>query len=202
MLLAVGGTLRGEGSSAFLSQVSGATSASFDQAMAILSRLFLVERFQRYGEPYYRLHPLVHDFLKTWSQNVNSIDLIRADIKDAIRDYLARLRPKPPTPTSAWRPRWDNFIATARWAADNGDRGLAAAIGDALAQVDDFARSEGYSYELSFLQAISDGTETEFLADGNEAPPAEPPEDDAPIKAIAPGGRRRSTARRRRHGAA
>ena len=186
LLLAVGGTLRGEGSSAFLSQVSGATSASFDQAMAILSRLFLVERFQRYGEPYYRLHPLVHDFLKTWSQNVNSIDLIRADIKDAIRDYLAACVQSPDA-NIRLAAEMDNFIATARWAADNGDRGLAAAIGDALAQVDDFAQAEGYSYELSLLQAISDGTESEFLADSDEAPPvAEPPEDDAPTKAIAP----------------
>ena len=183
LLLAVGGTLRGEGSSAFLSQVSGAASASFDQAMTILSRLFLVERFQRYGEPYYRLHPLVHDFLKTWSQNVNSIDLIRADIKDAIRDYLAACIQSPDAKIRL-AAEMDNFIATARWAADNGDRSLAATLGDALAQADDFVQSDGYSYELSFLQAISDGTDAEFLADSDEV--AEPPEDDAPAEIIAP----------------
>lgn len=185
LLLAVGGTLRGEGSSAFLSQVSGAASASFDQAMTILSRLFLVERFQRYGEPYYRLHPLVHDFLKTWSQNVNSIDLIRADIKDAIRGYLAACIQSPDAKIRL-AAEMDNFIATARWAADNGDRSLAATLGDALAQADDFVQSDGYSYELSFLQAISDGTDAEFLADSDEtALDDDPPEDDAPSEVIA-----------------
>ena len=181
LLLAVGGTLRGEGSSAFLSQVSGAASASFDQAMTILSRLLLVERFQRYGEPYYRLHPLVHDFLKTWSQNVNSIDLIRADIKDAIRVYLAACIQSPDAKIRL-AAEMDNFIATARWAADNGDRSLAATLGDALAQVDDFVQSDGYSYELSFLQAISDGTDAEFLADSDETAL----DDDPPAEVIAP----------------
>lgn len=177
LLLAVGGTLRGEGSAAFLSQVSGVTAASFDQAMTILSRLFLVDRFQRYGEPYYRLHPLVHDFLKTWSQNVNSIDLIRSDIKDAIRDYLATYSQSPDANTRL-AAEMDNFIATAHWAAEHGDRDLAAAIADVLSQQDDFVQSVGYSYELSFLQAISAGTAAEFLADSNEeAAAAEAAED-------------------------
>ena len=171
LLLAVGGTLRGEGSAAFLSQVSGVTAASFDQAMTILSRLFLVDRFQRYGEPYYRLHPLVHDFLKTWSQNVNSIDLIRSDIKDAIRDYLATYSQSPDA-NRRLAAEMDNFIATAYWAAEHGDRGLAADIGAVLSQQDDFVQSAGYSYELSFLQAISAGTAAEFLADSNEEVPA------------------------------
>ena len=171
LLLAVGGTLRGEGSAAFLSQVSGVTAASFDQAMTILSRLFLVDRFQRYGEPYYRLHPLVHDFLKTWSQNVNSIDLIRSDIKDAIRGYLATYSQSPDA-NRRLAAEMDNFIATAYWAAEHGDRGLAAAIGAVLSQQDDFVQSAGYSYELSFLQAISAGTAAEFLADSNEEVPA------------------------------
>ncbi len=171
LLLAVGGTLRGEGSAAFLSQVSGVTAASFDQAMTILSRLFLVDRFQRYGEPYYRLHPLVHDFLKTWSQNVNSIDLIRSDIKDAIRGYLATYSQSPDA-NRRLAAEMDNFIATAYWAAEHGDRGLAADIGAVLAQQDDFVQSAGYSYELSFLQAISAGTAAEFLADSNEEVPA------------------------------
>ena len=171
LLLAVGGTLRGEGSAAFLSQVSGVTAASFDQAMTILSRLFLVDRFQRYGEPYYRLHPLVHDFLKTWSQNVNSIDLIRSDIKDAIRDYLATYSQSPDA-NRRLAAEMDNFIATAYWAAEHGDRGLAADIGAVLSQQDDFVQSAGYSYELSFLRAISAGTAAEFLADSNEEVPA------------------------------
>ncbi len=181
LLLRVGGTLRGEGSAAFLSQVSGLSATNFDQAMAMLHRLFLVDRFYRYGKPYYRLHPLVHDFLKIWSQNINSIDLIRADIKNTIREYLK-------TESTATEAKMrlatelDNFIATARWAAEHGDRGLAADLAAALSDLDGFVGSDGYRYELSLLEAISAG---ELLTDDDDETAVVEVEDDAAIE-IAP----------------
>ena len=164
LLLRVGGTLRGEGSATFLSQVSGLSATNFDQAMAMLHRLFLVDRFYRYGKPYYRLHPLVHDFLKIWPQNIKSIDLIRADIKNTIREYLK-------TESTATEAKMrlatelDNFIATARWAAEHGNRGLAADLAAALSDLDGFVGSDGYRYELSLLEAISAG---ELLTDDDD----------------------------------
>ncbi len=181
LLLTVGGTLRGEGSATLLSQVSGLSAANFDQSMTILSRLFLVDRFQRYGEPYYRLHPLAHDFLQTWSQNIKSIDLIRADIKSAIRQYLKTYSTAPEAKMRLMT-EMDNFIATARWAAEHGDRGLAADLAAALLQVDGLVESEGYRYEFSLLEAISAGAAGEFLADDDE----EAAEDDVTVENLAP----------------
>ncbi len=166
LLLVVGGTLRGEGSAGFLSRAADVSAAHFDQAMTILSRLFLVDRFQRYGEPYYRLHPLAHDFLKSRSPGD---DLLPEESQDIIRGYLmdclgmsdAKMR---------LAVEMDNFIAAAGWAAERGDVDLAAALVEALAQCGDFVEAEGYSYEFAFLQAMRAGEMAAFLAaDDDEA---------------------------------
>ena len=166
LLLVVGGTLRGEGSVGFLSRAADVSAAHFDQAMTILSRLFLVDRFQRYGEPYYRLHPLAHDFLKSRSPGD---DLLPEESQDIIRGYLmdslgmsdAKMR---------LAVEMDNFIAAAGWAAERGDVDLAAALVEALAQCGDFVEAEGYSYEFAFLQAMRAGEMAAFLAaDDDEA---------------------------------
>lgn len=164
LLLVVGGTLRGEGSVGFLSRAADVSAAHFDQAMTILSRLFLVDRFQRYGEPYYRLHPLVHDFLKSRSPGA---DLLSDESKDDIRGYLAACLGMPDVKMRL-AVEMDNFIAAAGWAAERGDVDLAAALVEALAQRRDFVEAEGYSYEFAFLQAMRAGEMAAFLAAGDD----------------------------------
>jgi tetratricopeptide (TPR) repeat protein len=180
LLLMLGATLRGEGSSAFLSMVGGVPQANIDQAMTILSQLFLVEKFDRYGESYYRLHGLVHSFLETSLRSSNRMDSLRGRIKDTIRKYIQQYGE---TPEAYVRlaTEMDNFIATARWAADNGDHDLANAIVVALTQADDFIQSEGYMYELLLLRAIGSGSTNAFPAygdDDDEIIPSEEPDYD------------------------
>jgi len=136
LLLMLGATLRGEGSSSFLSMVGGVPQANIDQAMTILSQLFLVEKFERHGEAYYRLHGFVHSFLETWLRGSNRMDSLRDKIKDTVRKYIQHYS-ETPEAYSRLASEMDNFIATARWAADNGDRDLANAIVVALTQADD-----------------------------------------------------------------
>ena len=164
LLLVVGGTLRGEGSVGFLSRAADVSAAHFDQAMTILSRLFLVDRFQRYGESYYRLHPLAHDFLKSRSPGA---DLLPDESKDDIRGYLAACLGMPDAKMRL-AVEMDNFIAAAGWAAERGDVDLAAALVEALAQRRDFVEAEGYSYEFAFLQAMRAGEMAAFLAAGDD----------------------------------
>ena len=164
LLLVVGGTLRGEGSAGFLSRAADVSAAHFDQAMTILSRLFLVDRFQRYGEPYYRLHPLAHDFLKSRSPGA---DLLSDEGKDDIRGYLAACLGMPDAKMRL-AVEMDNFMAAAGWAAERGDVDLAAALVEALAQCGDFVEAEGYSYEFAFLQAMRAGEMAAFLAAGDD----------------------------------
>lgn len=164
LLLVVGGTLRGEGSVGFLSRAADVSAAHFDQAMTILSRLFLVDRFQRYGEPYYRLHPLAHDFLKSRSPGD---DLLPEESQDIIRGYLMDCLGMPDAKMRL-AVEMDNFIAAAGWAAERGDVDLAAALVEALAQRRDFVEAEGYSYEFAFLQAMRAGEMAAFLAAGDD----------------------------------
>jgi tetratricopeptide (TPR) repeat protein len=167
LLLMLGATLRGEGSSAFLSMVGGVPQANIDQAMTILSQLFLVEKFDRNGESYYRLHKSVHSFLETWLRASNRMDSLRDKIKDTMRKYIQQYSE---TPDAYVRlaTEMDNFIATARWAADNGDRDLANAIVVALTQAEDFVQSEGYIYEMLLLRAIGSGSTNAFPAYGED----------------------------------
>lgn len=164
LLLVAGGTLRGEGSVGFLSRAADVSAAHFDQAMTILSRLFLVDRFQRYGEPYYRLHPLAHDFLKSRSPGD---DLLPEESQDIIRGYLAACLEMPDAKMRL-AVEMDNFIAAAGWAAERGDVDLAAALVEALARCGDFVEAEGYSYEFAFLQAMRAGEMAAFLAAGDD----------------------------------
>ena len=161
LLLLLAATLRGEGSLAFLSAASGESAADFDQAMTILSRLYLVERFHRYGAPYYRLHPLVQGFLTTWAQQLDRHAALRQTVKAAVTDYLAASAQSDEAQQRLCS-ELDSFIATARWAAQDGDRQLAADIAAALSALDGFVDEAGYGYELACLQAIHTGSTLDF----------------------------------------
>lgn len=166
LLLMLGATLRGEGSAEFLSMVGGVPADSINQAMTVLSQLFLVEKFDRHGAPYYRLHNFVHAFLETWLKGSNRMDGLRDKIKDTIRAYVQKYGNNSESAHASLATEMDNFIATARWASDNGDRDLANAIVVALTQAGDFIQSRGYVYELLLLRAIGSGSTNAFPAYG------------------------------------
>ena len=118
LLLFLCATTRGEASVAFLNLLSGIATESIDMSMTILSRLFLVERFQRLGQAYYRLHPLARDFLRDWALERDRLDGLRVDIVDTTRDYLDVHQG-----TDDFFMRlmleMENLIATTEWAAQN-----------------------------------------------------------------------------------
>ena len=169
LLLFLGATVQGEASVAFLNLLSGIAAESIDMSMTILSRLFLVERFQLAGEAYYRLHPLVREFLGDWALERDRFDALRADILDTTRDYLD-VHGKAEDAVRRLMIEMDNILATAAWAAENDEPDLAGDIVEAISPLDALMREEGYSYELRRLAAIRDGELLEF-----ELPPeAEP----------------------------
>ncbi len=161
LLLFLGATLRGEASVAFLNLLSGVAAESIDMSMTILSRLFLVERFQRLGESYYRLHPQTHVFLIDWAQERDRFDALRADIIDATRDYLD-VHGKTDEAMTRLIVEMDNLLATAEWAAQDDDAELAGDIAEALVPLESQLKDLGYGYELACLRAIHDGETLEF----------------------------------------
>ena len=161
LLLFLCATTRGEASVAFLNLLSGIATESIDMSMTILSRLFLVERFQGLGEAYYRLHPLARDFLRDWALERDRFDALRADIVDTTRDYLDVHRDSDDIITRLAL-EMENIIATAEWAAQNEDAELAGDIAETLEPVEAQLKEAGYGYELMRLRAVRDGDALEF----------------------------------------
>ncbi len=169
LLLFLNASVRGEASVAFLNLLSGIATESIDMSMTILSRLFLVERFQRAGEAYYRLHPLVHSFLTDWAIEHDRFDALRADLLDTSRDYLD-VYARADDAVVRLLTEMDNLLASAEWAAQNDDPDLAANIAESIAPLEGFMAAEGYNYELLRLHAISDGESLQF----DDVPEEEP----------------------------
>ncbi len=171
----LGATPRGEASISFLRLLSDMPVSAIDQSMTILSRLFLVERFQRLDETCYRMHPLVHGFLQSRSAEEDRLDDLRERVKTAVSDYLAA-HSDGPDALIRLMSELDNLIAAATSAADNDDRDLAGRIVDALSSVDGLVDEAGYAYELALLESLRDGIELEF--DDEEDLIAEPETDE------------------------
>lgn len=161
LMLFLGATARGEASVAFLNLLSGIATESIDMSMTILSRLFLVDRFQRFGEAYYRLHPLVREFIVDWALERDRYDALRTDIVDTTRDYLD-VHGESDEVIMRLMVEMDNLIATAEWAAQNEDRELAGDIAEALAPLEVQISAAGYRYELMQINAMRDGVALEF----------------------------------------
>ena len=170
LLLFLGATIRGEASVAFLNLLSGIATESIDMSMTILSRLFLAERYQRAGEAYYRLHSSVHSFLSDWAIEHQRFDALRADILDTSRDYLD-VHGGPDDGAIRLMNEMENLLASAEWAAGNGDPDLAADLVTAIAPLEGLLVAEGYNYELLRLRAIRDGERLEF----EDPPPVDEP---------------------------
>lgn len=170
LLLFLCATVRGEASVAFLNLLSGIASESIDMSMTILSRLFLVERFQVLGEAYYRLHPLAREFLQEWALERDRFDALRADIVDTSRDYLS-VHSKKEDVIKRLMIELDNLIATAEWAGRNEDAELASEIVETLAPLEAQLNAQGFAYELMRLRAARDGISLEF-----DDPPQEDPQ--------------------------
>ena len=107
-------------------------------SMTILSRLFLVERYQRAGEAHYRLHPHVHGFLCDWAIEHERFDALRADIMDTSRDYLD-VHGRADDAVIRLMTEMENLLAAAEWAADNDDPDLAADLAQAHGPTGRFA---------------------------------------------------------------
>ena len=169
LLLFLSATIRGEASVAYLNLLSGIATESIDMSMTILSRLFLVERFQRAGESYYRLHPVVRDYLQDWALERDRFDALRADIVDAARDYID-VQGRSDDAVSRLLTEIENLLAASEWAAHNDDPELASDLAAAIKPLEGRIAAEGYTYELRRLHAIRDGETLEF----DEVPEVEP----------------------------
>ncbi len=171
LLLLLGATFRGEASAELFSLIAGAPEETINQILAALVNQQLVERFQRYGSPYYRLHPLTYTFAQTWLRGSGRLDGLQTKVRDAVLAYARKFSGSPDRLAA----EMENFLAAAQWAADQGDRDVANQLAVVLMQAGDFVAARGYVYELLLLRRMAASSTSAF--------PAYPAETAAPTQA-------------------
>lgn len=179
LVLVMGGTLRGEASAELVSMIAGAPVEAIQTAMTQLAQYRLVEQFERYGRPYYRLHPLTHVFAQSWLRGSGRLDALQTKFRESVlayaRKYSALLR----AGHDHLAAEIANLTATAARAAELGDRDMVNALIVALSQAGDFVNARGYVYELLALRRLATSSSDPFPAHSD--PPAPPP---APVAAL------------------
>ena len=160
LLLLMGATFRGEASPELFSLIAGAPEATITQALNGLAQQHLVERVERYGKPYYRLHPLTYTFAQSWLRGSGRLDGLQAKIRDAMLSYAHQFSAAP----NRLAAEMDNFLAVSQWAADNGDRDIANRLALTLMQAGDFVNARGYVYELLLLRRLAASSTSAFPA--------------------------------------
>ncbi len=160
LLLLMGATFRGEASPELFSLIAGAPEATITQALNGLAQQHLVERVERYGKPYYRLHPLTYTFAQSWLRGSGRLDGLQAKIRDAMLSYAHQFSAAP----NRLAAEMDNFLAVSQWAADAGDREVANQLALTLMQAGDFVNGRGYVYELLLLRRLAASSTSAFPA--------------------------------------
>lgn len=178
LILMMGATFTGEASLTLLAMSSGVPQDAIDQAMSILSQLYLVERFTRYEQPYYRLHPLVYQFAQSTLKGSNRLDALQAKVKESTLAYAKQFGAQGKSHHNRLAAEMDNFSAIASWASENGERAVANDLITTLLQADEFVAERGYVYELLRLRQLASGSTSAFPAYGSEPALALDDEDD------------------------
>jgi tetratricopeptide (TPR) repeat protein len=168
LLLMMGATFEGRISGQLLSMVSGAPMDSIQQAANILSQLYMVERSQRYGYPYYSLHPLTLNFAQAGLRRSNKLEDLQKKVRDSLLDYLRLYGENTTEHDNRVAAEMDTVMATARWASQNGENELVSELVNILTQHGDFVKTRGYLYDLLRLRGMT-GSGSAF--------PAYPPEE-------------------------
>ena len=176
-------TARGEASGGFLRDLADLPASAVEGSMTILSRLFLVDQFQRGGEAYYRLHSLVRGSLLERADADDALPGLREKVLGAAGAYIDA---SADDESNRLMIELDNLIASAKVAAEAGDLELTAGLAQAVAGDSDLVEQAGYAYELALLRALSVGETLEFEDEAADEPEADAGESIAPDSAGQP----------------
>lgn len=149
VILVLGATPRGEASPELLSLMSGAPAESVAQALGLLVNLRLVERFNRYGHLYFRLHSLTHGFAQARLKQSERLDSLEAKFREAIVAYAQKHSSGMVEAQNRLAMEIENFLAAVRI-----DSELGTPIVAALNGAGQFVRERGYVYEVVRLRGV------------------------------------------------
>lgn len=164
LILLLGGTPRGEASQELLTMAAGAPPESIEQAIKILSQLYLVEQFTRYGQPFYRLYAPVFTFAQATLKGTNRLTVMQAKVQETLLAYAQKYTATATYNADKLANEMENLLAIAEMASDNGQRELANRLVTLLLNVGDFVKGRGYVYEVLKLRQFGSGSTTAFPA--------------------------------------
>ncbi len=162
LILMLGSTFTGSASLELLSSIAGAQADAIQKVMAILSAAGFIQLTQRYGEPYYTLHSITHAFAQTFLNNSGRIANMRDNVRDKTLAYAEKYKQGTDVAHDKLATEMENFLALARWAAEQGQRNVATQIIVALTQAGNFISGRGYRYELLQLSQLGTTPITAF----------------------------------------
>lgn len=165
LVLMMGATFNGQVSSELLSMISGAPLQSVQQAMNILSQVNMIVRTQRYGLPYYHMHPLVYAFAQASLRGSGRLDGLQNEkIRDSVLQYAQKYSNDAPESYDKLATEMEMFLAVARHTAHQENREVASQLVAALTGAGGFIRERGYLYELLQLREYAAESSTAFPA--------------------------------------
>ena len=136
----------------------------------MLVQQHLVERIERYGKPYYRLHPLTYTFAQTWLRGSGRLEGLQSEsprCRAGIRPQIQRHAGSPGGGDGQF-PRRGALGSRCRATAT-----IANQLAVALMQAGDFVNTRGYVYELLLLRRLAASSTSAFPAYAETpAPPA------------------------------
>ncbi|MFN8531582.1 MAG: tetratricopeptide repeat protein [Anaerolineae bacterium] len=164
LLFVLGATQHGAASAELIGMVGKAQPELIQQAMGMLIDRHLVIKSERYGMPYYQLHPMTFTFAQSWLRGLKRLDGLQANVREAILAYARKYTASTADAHNHLAAEMDNFIATAKAAADAGDRELANQLSVAMLQAGDFTNERGYVAELLLLRGFAASQTVPFSA--------------------------------------
>lgn len=177
VILLLGATFGVGTSSELLSLMANAPQETTDQVMNALAHNHLVERYQRYEAPYYRLHEVTNTFATTWLKSQGRLDMLQGKVRDTVMTYAKKYSANSPAAHDKLAAAMDIILAVAKWSADQGERDVVNQIVVNLMQAGDFVNERGYVSELLKLRELASSFTKPFPAN-----PASPPPEDMDIE--------------------
>ncbi|NOG51186.1 MAG: tetratricopeptide repeat protein [Chloroflexi bacterium] len=126
--------------------ISGAPTASINQAVQMLAGLRLVDRGMRGDQVYFRQHALTHKFCEERLQSSGRLDGLREKAREKLIEYAQANMDAGKAGRLA--SEMENFVKLAHHAQRIGDRDTNSKLVIALSQAGTFVNDQGFVYEL------------------------------------------------------